>query len=80
MSYSVLEKGFFLSCDFFFTYFPSSLRIHSSTPVSLLQTPGALHQGVSNKLVSLAQGKHPDMTGKFLNAASNALPLIGLRK
>ncbi|XP_024138153.1 DEP domain-containing protein 7 [Oryzias melastigma] len=33
----------------------------------IFKTPGALHQGVSNKLVSLAQGKHPDMTGSTLN-------------
>uniref|UniRef100_A0A3P9HNB3 DEP domain-containing protein 7 n=1 Tax=Oryzias latipes TaxID=8090 RepID=A0A3P9HNB3_ORYLA len=33
----------------------------------IFKTPGTLHKGVSNKLESLAQGKHPDVTGSTLH-------------
>lgn len=35
--------------------------------VFFLQIPGALHKGVSDKLVNLEQGRLPDLTGKWPN-------------
>lgn len=36
----------------------------TTTQYLLLQIPGALHKGVSEKLASLSQGQQPDVTGK----------------
>lgn len=36
----------------------------TKTQCSLLQIPGALHKGVSEKLASLSQGQQADVTGK----------------
>lgn len=40
------------------------MHVYYKTYGSLLQIPGALHKGVSDKLASLSQGQPPDVTGK----------------